>query len=75
MSWWAWLLIGWIVVASIAALWLGAAARVIKRRERAARSWVMDRPARQRPSRGARPRLPQPRDEEISEALREEPRR
>ena len=34
MAWWAWLLLGWAVVAMLLALWLGKVARHIKRRER-----------------------------------------
>jgi hypothetical protein len=34
MAWWAWLLLCWAFVATAAALWLGAAARHIKRTER-----------------------------------------
>jgi hypothetical protein len=34
MAWWAWLLLGWVVLAALLALWLGAAARRIKQIER-----------------------------------------
>ncbi|HEY4604926.1 MAG TPA: hypothetical protein VIH08_11390 [Blastococcus sp.] len=38
MSWWPWLLIGWVAVAVAAALWMGAAAADARRRERGARA-------------------------------------
>jgi hypothetical protein len=38
MAWWAWLLLGWVVVATVAAFWLGAAAAIARRHERASRS-------------------------------------
>ena len=34
MPWWAWLLVTWGIFAAVAALWLGGAARLIKRDER-----------------------------------------
>jgi hypothetical protein len=34
MAWWVWLVLGWVVLAVLIAGWLGAAATVIKRRER-----------------------------------------
>jgi hypothetical protein len=34
MAWWVWLVLGWMVLAVLVAGWLGAAATVIKRRER-----------------------------------------
>ena len=36
MAWWGWLLAAWAVIAVLLALGMGAAARVIKREERAA---------------------------------------
>ena len=33
MPWWAWLLIGWALLAVPFALWLGGAAKLIRRRE------------------------------------------
>ena len=33
MTWWAWVLIGWALLALPFALWLGGAARLIRRRE------------------------------------------
>jgi hypothetical protein len=36
VSWWTWLLVGWAVVATVLALWLGSAARCIKHAERLA---------------------------------------
>jgi hypothetical protein len=37
MPWWAWLLLGWATVATVAAFWLGAAATIARGRERAVR--------------------------------------
>ena len=34
MPWWVWLLVTWALIAAVAALWLGGAARLIKREER-----------------------------------------
>ena len=34
MPWWVWLLAAWAVIAAVVALWLGGAARLIKREER-----------------------------------------
>jgi hypothetical protein len=34
MAWWAWLLLAWLVLATLLALWLGRAARRIKQMER-----------------------------------------
>ena len=34
MPWWVWLLVAWSAMAAVAALWLGGAARLIKREER-----------------------------------------
>lgn len=38
MPWWVWLLVGWATVATIAALWLTAAAALARSRERVART-------------------------------------
>ncbi|MBB3676957.1 hypothetical protein [Modestobacter versicolor] len=38
MSWWAWLAVCWVVLATLTALLLGRAARVVKRMERGAAS-------------------------------------
>jgi flagellar biosynthesis/type III secretory pathway M-ring protein FliF/YscJ len=38
MPWWGWLLVAWAVVATVAALWLGATAAIARRRERATRA-------------------------------------
>ena len=35
MPWWVWLLVLWCVLALVGGLWLGAAAKVVRRRERA----------------------------------------
>jgi hypothetical protein len=37
MPWWGWALVGWAVIATVAALWLAAAAGIARTRERAAR--------------------------------------
>ncbi len=37
MLWWAWLLVGWSLVAVLFALFAGAAVKVIEREERSAR--------------------------------------
>lgn len=45
MPWWMWvgLLLGWVVLACGAAVWMGASAKVIRAKEReAARSWRDD---------------------------------
>lgn len=34
MPWWAWL-VGWVLLSALAALWLGAAASIARRREHA----------------------------------------
>ena len=34
MAWWMWLLIGWVIVATVLTLWLGLAAQRIKYMER-----------------------------------------
>ncbi|MGY1773171.1 hypothetical protein [Blastococcus sp. SYSU D00813] len=36
MPWWAWL-VGWVLLSTLAALWLGAAASIARRREQARR--------------------------------------
>jgi hypothetical protein len=38
MPWWGWMLVGWSVLAVAVAAWVAAAARVARRRERAARA-------------------------------------
>jgi hypothetical protein len=38
MSWWGWLLLAWAATATVAALWMAAAGRIARRRERAARA-------------------------------------
>ncbi len=38
VSWWGWLLLAWVVIATVAAFWIGAVAAVLRRRERAARA-------------------------------------
>jgi hypothetical protein len=55
MPWWMWVstLLAWVVLASAGALWLGASAKVVRRREREAahrrhddplgREWDVDR--------------------------------
>ena len=34
MPWWVWVLLSWAVVATVAAVWLGGAAALVKREER-----------------------------------------
>ena len=45
MAWWVWLLLGWLVLATVAAFWLGAAAAVVRRREHVPGSSEDDEPA------------------------------
>jgi hypothetical protein len=39
MTWWGWLLVAWGTLATLAAFWLGGAARLARRREQAARAY------------------------------------
>jgi hypothetical protein len=71
MAWWAWLLVGWVVAAFVVALLLGAAAGVIKRRERAGSPDAFEPSA----DGSGRRTLPVPRHPEVSEEWREVPRR
>jgi hypothetical protein len=61
MAWWAWLLVGWVVLACALAILLGSAARLIKKVEhRAADLQSPADPAMQRPPTSPRPRPPTP---------------
>jgi hypothetical protein len=42
MSWWVWLFVGWIVLSSVSALWLGRVAAIARSRERAGRDQVLE---------------------------------
>jgi hypothetical protein len=85
MTWWAWVLVGWALLALPFALWLGGAARLIRRREPVTEEpleplTVPDVLAAGRPGRRtARARraapLPRPRTGRFSAGSREAPRR
>ncbi len=49
MSWWAWVLIAWVILAASAALFLGAAVPIIRHREREARAAQHERTPEQEP--------------------------
>jgi len=70
MAWWVWFLIGWAVIGLVGALLLGAAARVIKRQERADRADTLEGAVE-----GSMAVLPLPRDPSVSEERRRAPRR
>jgi hypothetical protein len=70
MTWWVWLLIGWAAVGLVGALLLGAAARVIKRHERADRADTLGLPTQRSAA-----VLPLPREPSVSEERRRAPRR
>jgi uncharacterized membrane protein len=38
VPWWAWVLLGWAVVATVVSFWLASAAGLARRREREARA-------------------------------------
>lgn len=40
MPWWAWLLVGWSLIAPLSVLWLGGAARLIERAEQLEPEWA-----------------------------------
>jgi hypothetical protein len=70
MAWWVWFLIGWTVIGLVGAVLLGAAARVIKRQERADRADTLEGPTQ-----GSMAVLPLPRERSVSEERLRAPRR
>ena len=74
MAWWGWLLGAWVVVALMLAVGMGAAARTIKREERAANTVQRLSPlAESMPD--ASPGMVAPQRTRLSGALRAGPRR